>query len=167
MTKSKPNNAPIAYEPDRSLRDLIGQDVSLTDIFTKEKIANCQKMVDEAKGSFFENSKQDVLAVIALSKKKELQKNFPEFCSRLFQPICNIKGQAELFGFSLIAQVCRYLLEYCENSNSSTMTSKDVLIVDKLVEALARAYDDKIIDAGGALESELKSIVELARKHSS
>lgn len=155
----------FAYEPDRSLRDLIGKDTVLSDIFTKEKIENCQKLVDEAKKSFFDTSQKDMDTITSLIAKKEFATNYLELCNLLFQPINNIKGQAELFGYSLIARVCKYLIEYCEESKSNkNMSAKDVFVVGKLVEALVRAFNEKIIDSGGVLEKELMTVVEMARK---
>lgn len=158
-------NVVYAYEPDRSLSDLVGRSTVLTDIFTKEKIAACQKLVEDAKSSFFETSREDMLAIEKLAKSKVLEKDYQEFCKQLFHPATHIKGQAEVFGFSLISKVCKYLIDYCEESASvQRVTARDVIIIGKLVEALQKAFNEKIVDTGGALEKELVSIVELARK---
>ena len=70
-----------------------------------------------------------------------------------------------MFGFPLITRVCKYLIEYCESSASAKhMTARDIFIISKLVEALRRAFQEKIVDTGGAIEKELISVIEQARK---
>lgn len=158
-------NIVYAYEPDQTLRQLIGKSTILADIFTKEKIAACQKLVDDAKSSFFDTAQPDMDTISALVKNKALTNNYQELCKQLFQPLSNIKGQAEVFGFPLITRVCKYLIEYCESSASAkSMAARDIFIITKLVEALRRAFQEKIVDAGGTIERELISVVEQARK---
>ncbi len=164
-SKTSDDNIVHAYAPDQSLRELIGKSTALTDIFTQEKIAACQKLVDDAKGSFFDTVQPDIDIISNLAADKAFADDYQELCKRLFQPVSNIKGQADAFGFSLIARVCKYLIEYCDSSPSAKrMTAKDIFIITKLVEALRTAFQERIMDAGGAMERELVSIIELVRK---
>ncbi len=154
------------YEPEPALRTLIGKFIHLSDIFTQEKIDACQKLIDDAKALFFEISLPDIAIITNdLIKGKSSSNNRQEICKILFQPVSNIKGQAEIFGFPLIARICNYLIEYCEESyHSQNMTMKDIFIITKLEEALLRAFHQKIVDSDGAMEKELVSIIEQARK---
>lgn len=160
---SHSSSTPYAIEPDYSLKSLIGKSVALTDIFTKEKIERCQKIVDDAKASFFDTSAKD-MAVISKVTSGEMIKDPKALCTMLFQPVSNIKGQAEAFGFPLITRVCKYLIKYCEKSagQAKPFSKKDEFIILKLVEALEHAFNNKIMDTGGAIEKELISIIELA-----
>jgi len=164
MANDKEQPEIIAYEADQSLRKMVGKTTVLTDIFTKDKIAASQKLIDEAKDSFFDRAKPDMDAISELVKDKAAAENYQELCRHLFQPVCNIKSQADIFGFPLISCVCKYLIEYSEASAKKAMTAKDIFLIGKLVEALQRAFKNKIVDAGGAIEKELVSLVEQARK---
>jgi hypothetical protein len=153
-----------AYEPNLSLQKIIGA-ASVADIFTKEKIEACQKLLDDAKSSFFDTAKDDMCTITALVSNKALVDNFEQLCSQLFEPVSNIKGQANIFGFPLISCICKYLLEYCADGTSGApVTARDVFIINRLVEALDRAFSEKIVDAGGAIEKELIAVIEQARK---
>src|SRR5579872_3177179 len=141
MTAEPEKDVIYAYEPDQTLRELIGQSTLLSDIFTEEKIEACQKRVDAARISFFTASQRDMEAIDKVAKSKALTDNCEEACREIFQPVSNIKGQAEVFGFSLIARICRYLIEYCEsNPSRKSLTARDMFIVTKLIEALRRAF---------------------------
>jgi chemotaxis protein histidine kinase CheA len=136
----------------------------LEKLFTKEKIEACQEMIDTAKASFFDAAQADMDAINVLSKDKKFENDNPGFCRQLYRPVRNIRGQAKIFGFPLIDRICGYLEEYCESSASSQkMTARDVFLIGKLVEALQRAFEQKIVDEGGAIEKELIDTIEKAR----
>lgn len=158
------DNVTYAYEPDRSLQELIGKSTKLMDIFTKERIANCQKMVDEAKNSFFDTSQSDIRIIEAATVNSLTQENYGAVCQQILIPVLNIHGQARIFSFSLIASICEALIEYCEASDAShNVRKKDIYIVTKLIEALNRAISERILDPSGILERELVSLVKQAR----
>jgi hypothetical protein len=162
---SDETNVTYAYMPDPSLKELIGKCTLLADIFTSEKIAACQKLINDARNSFFNSAVADMHVIKSASQKHHSVGDYKSLCRILYQPVCNIKGQAEAFGFSMIGRVCKYLIEYCEGKHFGNGTvAKDMFIMTKLVEALERAFEEKIVDSGGAIERELIAIVELARK---
>lgn len=149
-----------AYEPDYSLRKIIGQSTILADIFSKDRIAACQNVLDEAKASFFETSLSDIhqIGMLLLDKTADTTQ-YQQRCQQALAPLHNIKIQAEIFGFSLIARICQYLREYCEKSALKQFTGRDMYIVMRLVEALNRAFHERISDTSGQLETELASVI--------
>lgn len=163
-SKLASNKVVYAYEPDQTLKELIGKSTIMADIFTKEKIAACQKLIEDAKKSFFDTAKPDMDMISTLAMDKKSPEDYRGFCKQLFTPVTNIKSQANVFGFPLISSVCKYLLEYAEIGIANKLTLRDTFLIDKLIEALQRAFEQKIVDAGGAIEKELVSIVEQARK---
>jgi len=157
-----------SYDPAPHLKSLIGESALLAAIFSPEKIAACQKLVEDAQNNFFFTSRADMEAIDSLEKDATLVENYPEFCKRIFQPLSNIKGQADAFGFSLIRRLCHYLLEYCESAApSNRMSSMDRFITTKLIEALRRAFQERMTDAGGAIETELVAVIDRYGKNSS
>ncbi len=158
-------NAVYAYAPDYALRKLIGP-MPLSDIFTPEKIAACQKILDDAKASFFETSSADMEFIRVMLNGSD--ENHQQGFRQLFEPLANIKGQADVFGFPLISSLCKYLIEYTEEgAEQAVLAAKNQLIIQRLSEALQKAFDERVVDAGGALERELIDAVKHARLASS
>jgi hypothetical protein len=156
-------NIIYAYEPDTRLKELVGA-MSVAELFTKEKIAACQKKLDTAKESFFETAKPDMAAIDALAKGSGASaQEYQNLCRGIIIPVHNIKGQAEMYGFSLIARICQYLREYCPQG-AANISDKDRVIIARLAEALQQAFYGKVADLTGAIEKELISIITPARK---
>lgn len=147
----------IAVAPDQTIRELIGKDVKLTDIFTKERIEACQKTIDDARTVFFD------VADVELTKLEELLKDRPVAPEdSVFESIAtcaaNIKGHAELFGYTLVAAIASYIADACEPGPRAP----DVrfrLIAD-LVKLLHIAVREKISDERGALGRELRASLQ-------
>ena len=107
-----------AHEPDRTLRELVGEDVKLTEIFTPEKIADSQKMVSDAGDTFFKTALAEMMKLDALLTKN-LQ--LPDEKDRvLFDEIAayvgDIKGQAEMLGFKLLVSISNTILDCCDST---------------------------------------------------
>lgn len=167
MTTSYPGSLPAAYahEPDFSLKELIGKSVLLSDVFTPEKIGVCQKLIDESKNNFFINTEPEIKVIVTSVKNPAFAAHYQEWCRRIFPLVANIKGQADIFGFSLIARIAKYLLDYCDDKSSARRLSRrDLFVIAKLVEALNRCFEEKILDAGGKIEKELVSVIEQLNK---
>lgn len=155
---------PYAFEIDDTIRNEIGGPGMLEKIFTKEKIADCQEMIEEAKASFFDTSLADMEKINELTGNEKLKEDYRAFCRQVYRPVSNIRGQAKIFGYPLIDRICGYIQNYCETANAKKMTPKDVFIIGKLVEALQRSFQEKIIDQGGVLEKDLIDTIEKANK---
>jgi len=155
----KPEDVVIAYEPDRTIRGLIGNDTKLEDIFTKERIEAGQKVIDTARDSFFDVISADLEKLESLVKA---QNPAEEVSDPAFEDIAvlatNIKGHAGLFGFTLIATTCSHIAEYCEPGPHST-TTRFRLLTD-LVKMLRLVVNQKISDEHGRLSRELKASLQ-------
>lgn len=161
--KDKAKQEVVVRGADSRMQGIIGNTRSLGKVFTKEKIANCQKMVDTARDSFFDSAKDDMITIEKLSENKIKGETFKKFYEELFQPLSNIKGQADIFHFPLIADICKYLMSYSQRSNSSKeITDKDLFIITQLVKALRHCFNEKITDKDGKLEKQLAELMKEA-----
>jgi len=142
----------IAYEPDRTIRELIGTDIELTQIFTPEKIAACQKTIDSARDTFFDVAGMDLAKLEAFVQNPAAAANTAAF-DDIAALAGNIKGHAELFGYSLVAAIGTHIVDHCE-PGARTPEVRLRLIAD-LVKMLHIAIKQKISDARGALGREL------------
>jgi hypothetical protein len=160
QTEQKENFV-TAFEPKRTMCELIGESIPLSNIFTDEKIAACQKVLDSAKASFFHSLQQEMGIIHqAMNKKKEIEPFKPE----LFIWLNNTKGESETLGFLLISKICHYLIEFCQAYNGKiSFTDNDELIITKLFEALRHTIAERVLDTEKTIEKELVSLVSKAK----
>lgn len=131
----------VAYKPDYSLKKTIGVEVSLSDIFTPEKIVEIER------NCFFMDAEEEVKKIsdlIAKSKEGE-----PKCLRDAAALAASLKGEAEMYGFPYIFKMCAFLADACESRESPEI--KHPLVFD-LVTALASSIKKKITDGGGSEE---------------
>ncbi|MGE0755052.1 MAG: hypothetical protein AB7L92_07840 [Alphaproteobacteria bacterium] len=162
--KATPGSA-TAIQPDTSMKGILGDKKALGQIFSKEKMENCQKIVEEAKVSFFDVVAGDMIKIEELSSTQLTEESYRAFYEQLFQPLSNIKGQAEIFGFKLVANICKYLMEYSEQNVKRQQISKsEIFITTQLVKALRHCFNEQITDKDGKLEKQLAEIKNMAKR---
>src|SRR5579863_10026009 len=124
----KADDAVVAFEPEQVLRELIGQDTRLAEIFTKERIEECQNAINEARGTFFDVANEELTKLETLIKKQNADDQVSE---AVFEDIAteaaNLRGHAEMFGFTLIGTICNHVIEHSE-PGKHTPTSRFQLI---------------------------------------
>jgi hypothetical protein len=145
----------IAFEPDQTIRNLIGQDTKLSEIFTAERIEACQNTIDSARGAFFDVAYEDLAKLEALVKDRGTSEISEAMFEETATHAANIKGHAELFGFALIAAIGSHIVAYSEPGPYAP-SARFRLITD-LVKMLHIAIEQKIIDENGALARELNA----------
>lgn len=154
-----------AHAPDLSLIALAKDALPLSNFFTVEKIAACQRFIEEARNNFFVISAADIECMRAIVENASFFTDYPGFYHKISQPLGNIKGQADAFGYLFISRLCEYLFEYCEALLSvPERNQKDLNTLIKLFEALQHAFDHKMVDTNHALELQLNITIELIRK---
>lgn len=148
------NGSTLAYEPFSEIRQLIGADVVLSDIFTEDRIQACARLIDLARNTFFEitNTELNMLERLAGAPvvREDESRNF---IAGIVVHANNIKGQAEILGFTLIARICAQIALACH----ATHQQQDIkrILITKMVETLRLAYKQKITDEGGAVGKEI------------
>ncbi len=150
MTQKNSTDDVVAVEAHSEIKEILGKEVELSKVFSKEKIIACQKIINSAKNNFFDTAKKELSELKKLLKSNIDSQNDDE---DIIKPLASIRSQAETLGFILITQVCDYIIKYYE---SETMDNKKrIRIIDKLVDTLKLAFDQKIKDDGGPLGKEL------------
>ncbi len=160
-----PQQEVAAYQPDQSLRNLVGKYIPLSTIFTQERMAACDKHITEAKANFFEVTQNDMMVISEKIAANKQSGNLQLLYADISPSLCNIKGQAEMFSFPLIKTICKHLMNYCEETSSGkTLSTKEAFVVDKLFEALSHCLNNRITDRDGKFEKQLEAIIATARK---
>ncbi|MDD5586103.1 MAG: hypothetical protein PHY92_03985 [Alphaproteobacteria bacterium] len=146
----------IAYEPNYAVKKLIGEDVNIRDIITPEKIKECQKLVDDASASYFTNAHADMdkmgRAINGLVKAKKPNESYFHEVGQIGN---NLKGQAELFGFTLVTKICVQIMECCKASHEPFNTR--LSLIKELYAALNLCINRSIKDDGGEAGKSLLS----------
>jgi len=144
----------VAYEADNTLRELVGPDTPLAEIFTPRLIQECQKKIDSARDAFFDIAGYDLARLEAFVK---VQMALPEATDAWFEEVAslagNIKGHAELFNFGLVASITHHIVSICEPGTHASPVR--LRLIADLVTMLRIAIRQKISDERGALGREL------------
>lgn len=149
MNNSEINEIKI-YEPESDLREIIGADAQLRNLFTPEKIASCQKLIDISRNEFFDTAYKQLKVLLDF-----FQSDLQDF-SKILIPVENIKAQAKIFGFPFIVNVCSHISDYCQDGD---LSEKKLEVVKKLIEALTVTLKNKVTDEEGTLNKELSGFM--------
>ncbi|MGB4102418.1 MAG: hypothetical protein WBK91_11000 [Alphaproteobacteria bacterium] len=144
----------LAYEPFSEIRNLIGEDVVLKDVFTEDRIQACARLIDQAKNTFFEITNTELNMLAQLAAAPVIQEDESKsFIAGIVARADNIKGQAEILGFTLIARICMQISAVCHASRQRYDVK--LLLITRMVDTLRLAYKQKITDEGGVIGKEI------------
>lgn len=144
----------VSIQAQRQLRDIVGADFRMAKAINADKIKACQKLLDHARENFFEESADDlvILERIAgtIGGEYELIQGHAE---QVEITAFNIKGQAELYGFGFIAQVCGRLIALVTSEKLAAHQKGQAY--SQLINALRIAYEHRITDNGADVGAHL------------
>lgn len=143
----------IAYEPDLSLQKMIGDGVKFNDLLTPEIRQACQKLIDDARDSFFDEEKPRVEKLRELVKSGKI-----DDLSKIAHMANEIRAQARMFGFSFICNLSEQMVNFAQLPGKATDTK--FLVLSRFSDALYIAVLKKMRDEGGELERELNLSIE-------
>lgn len=151
--------------PDFTLKQKIGDDVDLKQVFSVENIEKAQQVINEHKDSFLEWVMKDIEALQESYAKAraDIPHCEPEI-RKLAKTAFVIKSQAGTFGFGLATQVAKSLDDFCNQHFHPT--SEHMTVVGKHIETLIVIFNKNISGDGGALGKELSgSLFKLVEKY--
>lgn len=158
---SEPKSNPLhaegvrAFEADNGLRGKLGADIDLRrDVFTAEKIAKSQQVINDAVADYFQDTMPDVIAMHDACTAMEKDSNrHLEQLSVIVERAFRMKGQSETLGFTLIAIVSSSLHHYCKDQFRNDEAG--YIIVRKHIDTLRAAFMQKLGGNGGPTGQEL------------
>lgn len=165
MSYKKQQETVLAHAPNMAMRNIIGKSTSLDQIFTAEKIQQCQVMIDHAQAAFYDNAQSDLHDIKRLLQKTQYQQNPVLLAQKLIRPFSSIKMQADTFDYPLVSRICHYVLEYCDDFQQDQ--TNHIHIIFKLIDALILVFDRRLSDKHRTLEKELMQSIEMQRKYRS
>ncbi len=140
-------NTVVVADADYSMKQKIGDDVSLRDIFTEEAIEAAEAVVEESSDSFME----DVSELLMWLEKhyKVIQEN-PEKTGRLAQMMelsLSVKSKSGVFGYDLATRIAKFLHDYLEGAE--TVNEDRLTVIREHIDTLKVIFHQRIKGEGG------------------
>jgi hypothetical protein len=134
------------HEKDYGLAEKIGGRGAISKLFTKERIAKGQQVIEEFKSDYFSEIsmyRQPLQAAVAGNGDTE----------ELLGVCKAIKNQSEALGFDFLMRASHSLYDYLHGKTERNPPND--IVVAKHAEALLVALENKMNDEGGKVEEEL------------
>lgn len=151
-------------DPDFSLKKKIGEKVNIAEIFTPERIAEAQQVIDDTKAEFLKWAEKDLIDLEDAYRHFSNDQDAVFFeLDRIRKIAFSIKCQAGTFSFELASEVAKSLYNYAMKHEKYSADQMQVL--QKHVEALQAIFSKNIQGEGGPIGVELKgSLQKLVEK---
>ncbi|MEI7669219.1 MAG: hypothetical protein WCJ33_03965 [Pseudomonadota bacterium] len=154
------------FPPDYSIKNTIGNDVSITDIMTPEAIEKAQSKIDSKKDEFLKWVAEDIVLLNEHYKKasSDIENCSPEIDNIEIVSL-RIKSQAGTFGYDLATMVAKSLCNYC--SKNKIGSNEKMIIIRKHINTISVIFSNKISGDGGKIGKELlEGLLSLVEKYS-
>lgn len=154
----------IFVDPDFSLKEKIGDGVSMKDIFSPEKILLAQKIIFEAQDDFLQwivSDLRDLEEAYASISNNPL--HTLSDIKMLSGCVLSVKSRSGTFGFDLASVVADMLLRLIKDQE--IITTNLLRIIRKHIDVLYVIYQRRIVGTGGELGKDLmETLSALAKK---
>lgn len=151
--------------PDYTLKEKIGKDIDIKQIFTPEALENAQKAIDRHKDSFLEWVAADMAEMDEQYKKAS---GHIDSCAEAIDTIekiaSRIKAQAGTFGFGLATLIAKSLCNFCNKHDK--IENSHLMVIKKHIDTLTVIFNRKISGDGGNIGNELlDNMAKLVEKY--
>ncbi|MDE3037286.1 MAG: hypothetical protein KGJ21_02345 [Pseudomonadota bacterium] len=158
------NGRPHLMPRDNALRRKIGRHVSLGQIFTLERMQECQQMLNTLQADFLKEMEDHLVIISDLYRQAE---NDSASATSMIHAATDvafiIKTRMEALGFPFGFAVAKSLYEYMQAAPA--YSSDALMVVCKHVAVLNIIIKEKITDGGGQIGEEmLDNLKKLVRK---
>lgn len=145
--------------PHSEIREKIGNEVKLDEIFTAERIESGQSLIDQEKSKFITNTNGKLNDLI---KDARLDSTSATARRRFMEAAFQHKGQAESLGYELFAKTLDSLARYSETHLPGDESAR--IIIGKHIDILEIVLRDKVMGdgdkTGQALLEALPALIE-------
>lgn len=144
---------PLAAPSSSAIRKKIGNKVNMRDVFTPEKLKECEAIIKKANTDFLKDA-LDVWKLI-INDFAELTENPSEshkILPKIAQNSLSIKGKLDAIGYGLGMKIAKSLHEFAVND---TFPQKHMVIYGKHIDAMNTVIRANLKGDGGAIGSEI------------
>lgn len=149
------NNVQI-LPPEYSLKEKIGKHINLRDIFTPERIAAAQQIIDDTQAEFINWAQQDLTILEEAYRTLEKHIGNADVAAPLTairKTAFSLKCQSGTFGFTLGSDVAKSLYDY--SMHHERYTQENLAVIRKHIDALHVILHQNIQGSGAQLGEEL------------
>jgi len=148
---------PQLVTADHSLKDKIGKDVNLKNIFTEERIAAGQQAIQDIQDDFSASIEEELSPVIEMGRKDPASAKTKAL---FLKTIASEKNKAESLGYKMLALVLDSLGKYSQKYLPEDKHA--AIIVGKHIDILEITLRNKTIGDGHPVNNQLiKALPEL------
>lgn len=140
-------------DPDYTIKEKIGYEVSLQDIFSQENVQRAQRIINNARGDFLSWVVEDMRAIETAYDTLESDLEDTNTKESMAAIALHIKAQAGTFGFDLASQVAESLTGLC--TSHETMSGSRLRAARKHIDALYVIFQRNIQGNGGIIGRDL------------
>jgi hypothetical protein len=140
--------------PSYRLKEKIGMDVKMSEIFTPERIAAAQKAIDDTQSEFVGWAQKDLVELEHAYRTMEKDPSSVESRSEKVRKIAfSLKCQAGTFGYPLGSEVAKSLFRY--TVDHAPYSKESLIVLRKHIDALMVIFQQNIQGEGGKMGEEL------------
>lgn len=154
----------VELKPDFSLKNKIGKDVQLRDVFTKESIKESQQVINDSQKDFLKWVENDLKNLEnAYSSARADPSASTVSADEIKRGAFSIKAQAGTFGFTLGSAIAKSLYDFCEKDYREAEPGH-LIVIRKHIDTLNTIFHQRIEGDGGkiglAIHKDLGRLIE-------
>ncbi len=148
--------------PNRRLIQLIGEDISGSDVFTDKMIETAQAEVKKKETEFLEWADNDIRMLEACYGKLKDNHADEESKAKLLSAAYSLKSQAGIFGYDMGTEVSRMLLDYLPTDKP--INDHTIIVLRKFLDTISVVFRLKVKEAGGEIGAALIKGLQILTK---
>lgn len=154
------NDSVRVLPPSFSIKEKIGMNVNLSEIFTPERIAAAQNIIDETQAEFVDWATKDLVDLEHAYRHiaKDTAGTPASRVEKVRKIAFSLKCQSGTFGYPLGSDVAKSLYRY--TTEHGKFTNDNLIVLRKHIDALQVIFQQNIQGEGGAMGDELMDSLE-------
>lgn len=159
------DNDVVEIAPDFSLKEKIGKEVNISEIFDAAIIKSSQEVINKSQKDFLKWVQNDLLSLENAYKAAENdQKHAAEFITEIRKIAFSVKAQSGTFGFDLGSAVAKSLYDFCENHYRAD--PGHLIVIRKHIDTLRAIFHHNVAGNGGKIgEAVFDALGKLINKY--
>jgi two-component system chemotaxis response regulator CheY len=141
------------YQPDRSLKQLIGADVTAADIFDEDVVREAQQVIMNMKGDFVGWVLVDITRLETAYGKLRSDANDQMALKEISDVALTVKAQAGTFGYNFATSIGKLLFDFA--SEIPAVNSLSLTIIRKHIDTLYVIFQKELHGSGPVIGEEV------------
>lgn len=154
MSAAQDEDEIVELAPDYKLKEKIGKDVKLSEVFSADIIKNSQEVINKSQKDFLKWVENDLTTMENAYKSARSGSDDLDECVTVIKKTAfSVKAQAGTFGFDLGSAVAKSLYDYCENQFHSD--PDQLIVLRKHMDTLRTIFHSGVVGDGGKVGAAL------------